>query len=94
VKPVSLTAVGIQLRSKIGDAFNNIAVMLGGKPCGNQGKAKGWSINRNVLNAVLDFAEASQKSSRQEHQKDPRTRTEDRGIITGRNEAKTSCMKW
>src|SRR6516162_9649129 len=50
-----------QLRSKIGDAFNNIAVMLGGKPHGNQDKAKGWTINRDVLNAVLDSAEASQR---------------------------------
>ena len=50
-----------QLRSRIVDAFNNIAVMLGGRPHGNQGKTKGWAINRDTLNAVLDFAEASQR---------------------------------
>jgi len=29
-----------QLRSKIGDAFNSIVGMLGGRPHGNQGKAR------------------------------------------------------
>ena len=42
-----------QLRSKIGDSFNNISAMLGGKAPTGQGKS--------VLNAVLDFAEASQR---------------------------------
>jgi len=37
---------------------SELAVMLEGKPHGKQGKAKGWSINRDILNAVLDFAEA------------------------------------
>jgi hypothetical protein len=49
-----------ELRSKIGDAFNKISVMLGGKPHGNQ-ERKCWSINTGVMNAVLDFAQASQR---------------------------------
>jgi hypothetical protein len=49
-----------ELRSKIGDAFNNISIMLGGKPHDNQSR-KGWSINTEVLNTVLDFAQASQR---------------------------------
>lgn len=47
-----------QLRSRIGDAFNSIAEMLGGK---RQGQAKGWKSNDSVLEAVLDFAEASKR---------------------------------
>jgi ribonuclease HI len=47
-----------QLREKIGEAFNSIAEMLGGKP---QGGAKGWTINNSVVDAVLDFAEASKR---------------------------------
>ena len=39
-------------------AFNHTAEMLGGKP---RSKAKGWSLNKSVLNAVLDFAEASRR---------------------------------
>jgi len=49
-----------ELRSKIGDAFNDISTMLGGKPHDAQ-KKKGWSMNTEVLNAVLDFAQASQR---------------------------------
>jgi len=44
-----------QLRSKIEDIFNNISAMLGDMP---QNKAKGCVINRDILNAVLEFAEA------------------------------------
>jgi hypothetical protein len=40
---------------------NSISTMLGGRPYGNQGKARECPNNRDVLNAVLDFAEASQK---------------------------------
>jgi hypothetical protein len=47
-----------QLRNKIGDAFNNVSIMLGGKP---QGKTNGCAINRDILTAVLEFAEASQR---------------------------------
>ncbi len=50
-----------QLRNKIGNAFNSIAGMLGGRPYDNQGKAKGWTINNSVLDAVLDFAEESKR---------------------------------
>jgi ribonuclease HI len=50
-----------QMRSKVGDAFNSVAVMLGGRPGGDSAKAKNWSIDRDMLNAVLDFAEASQR---------------------------------
>jgi hypothetical protein len=50
-----------QLRNKIGDPFDSISAMIGGRAHGNQGKRKEWSIDRDVLNAVLDFAEASQR---------------------------------
>jgi hypothetical protein len=50
-----------QMRSKVGEAFNSVAVMLGGKPGGDPAKAKNWSIDRDMLNAVLDFAEASKR---------------------------------
>lgn len=50
-----------QLRNKIGNAFNNISSMLGGRSPGNHSQAKGLSIDREVLNAVLDFAEASRR---------------------------------
>jgi hypothetical protein len=41
------------MRIKIGNSFNSISTMLGGKACGNQGK--------DILKAVLEFAEASQR---------------------------------
>lgn len=82
-----------QLPSNIGDAFNNIAEMLGGKPRDNRGKGKGWSLNRSVLNAVLDFAEASKRFTSRAPAR-PQKRTRDRGNITGLNEAKALCMKW
>jgi ribonuclease HI len=57
-----------QLREKIGDAFNNIADMLGGKSENMQGKATKWSFDRSVLNAVIDFANASKRfQSRSPH---------------------------
>lgn len=43
------------------DAFNTVAAMLRGKPGGDSEKAKNWSIDKEMLNTVLDFAEASQK---------------------------------
>lgn len=49
-----------ELRNKIGNAFNDISIMLGGKPRDPQ-KKKGWSMNTSALNAVLDFAQASQR---------------------------------
>jgi ribonuclease HI len=55
-----------ELRDKIGDAFNDISTMLGGKPQDAR-KRKGWTINAEVVDAVLDFAQASQRfQSRQE----------------------------
>lgn len=50
-----------QLWNKIGDAFNSIAGMLRGTPHDKQGKAKGRTINNGVLDAVLNFAEASKR---------------------------------
>lgn len=49
------------LRNKVGDAFNSIATMLGGRPRNGQGKVINGNINREVLNAILEFAEASQR---------------------------------
>ena len=50
-----------QLRGKIKEAFNDVAGMVGGRPRSNQNKAKRGSINRSVINAVLDFAEESKR---------------------------------
>ena len=49
-----------QLRRKIGDAFNEISTMLGGKGRAGPGQGKGGNVH-SILNAVLDFAEASQR---------------------------------
>jgi hypothetical protein len=49
------------LRGKIGQAFNNVSAMLGGEGQARQGQGKGGNVHY-VLNAVLDFAEASQRS--------------------------------
>jgi len=64
--PPKLSNMRQQLRTKIGDAFNIISTMFGGRPHDNQGKRKGWSINRNTLNAMLDFAEISKGFSARE----------------------------
>jgi hypothetical protein len=51
-----------KLREKIGDHFNNLSLMLGGKPRNEGTSTEGkWSITRKELDAVLDFAEDSQK---------------------------------
>jgi hypothetical protein len=55
-----LTNLRRQLRWKIGEAFNDISAMLGGKGRARQGQGKGGNVH-NILNAVLDFAEASQR---------------------------------
>ena len=50
-----------KLRKEIGDAFNDISIMLGGR---GQGKQKGKGISsaqHSTLSAVLDFAEASHR---------------------------------
>jgi ribonuclease HI len=50
-----------QMRNKVGDALNSIATMLGGRPRNGQGRVDNCGIKREVLNAVLEFAEASQR---------------------------------
>jgi ribonuclease HI len=49
-----------QLRRKIGEAFNDISAMLGGKCQARHEQGKSGNVH-DVLNAVLDFAEASQR---------------------------------
>ncbi|KAF7164513.1 hypothetical protein CNMCM6106_001031 [Aspergillus hiratsukae] len=50
-----------ELRRKVGNAFNNIADMLGGGPQGKEGELKDATQDSSILGAVLDFAEASQR---------------------------------
>lgn len=50
-----------QLQNKIGDTFTNIIGMLGDRPHDNQRRTKGWTINSSVLDAVLEFTEASKR---------------------------------
>ena|SRR5579871_119330 len=50
-----------ELRTKVGDSFNSVARMLGGWQKNAQGKATQWPINRAGLNAVIEFAEKSQR---------------------------------
>ena len=50
-----------QLQKKVGDALDSISLMLGGTPRNEQGNVTGRPINREVVNAVLDFADASQR---------------------------------
>ncbi|KAJ9481485.1 hypothetical protein VN97_g11991 [Penicillium thymicola] len=49
-----------ELRRKVGDAFNNVSSLLGGSKEGEKGKPDSVSRVRTV-EAVLDFAEASQR---------------------------------
>ena len=49
-----------KLRNKIGDAFNNIALMLGGRSRETQ-NGQQRSIDTEVINAVLEFAQESQR---------------------------------
>ncbi|KAI2734534.1 hypothetical protein DTO013E5_9920 [Penicillium roqueforti] len=49
-----------ELRMKVGDAFNSISSLLGGSKEGERGKPDTVSRTKTV-NAVLDFAEASQR---------------------------------
>jgi hypothetical protein len=49
-----------QLRRKIGYVFNDISAMLGGKGRNNKGRGTGGGT-QDILNAVLDFAEASRR---------------------------------
>ena len=50
-----------QLRKKIGDSFSSMTRMLGGWERNGQGKITQWPIDRTVLNAVIEFAEVSQR---------------------------------
>ena len=50
-----------QLREKVGDALNSVAEMLGGRVQNDHGKPKRWAANREVLNAVIEFAEMCQR---------------------------------
>jgi hypothetical protein len=50
-----------KLRKEVGDAFNNTSLMLGGRgQHGQEGKINS-SAQHSILNAVLDFAEASRR---------------------------------
>jgi hypothetical protein len=49
-----------ELRREVGDAFNSVSSLLGGSKQGEKGKPDTVSRARTV-NAVLDFAEASQR---------------------------------
>ncbi|EGD99960.1 hypothetical protein TESG_08624 [Trichophyton tonsurans CBS 112818] len=49
-----------KLRQEIGTSFNNTSLMLGGGEGGERKKVSG-SAQRSTVNAVLDFAEASQR---------------------------------
>lgn len=49
-----------ELRMKVGDAFSNVSSLLGGSKEGERGKPDTVSRAKTV-NAVLDFAEASQR---------------------------------
>ena len=49
-----------ELREKVGDAFGSIATLLGGR--NGQGQVNKGSSDRNVVKAVLEFADASQRS--------------------------------
>jgi len=50
-----------EMRSRIGDSFNSVARMLGGSGTNRQGNAGRWPINKEVIEAVIDFATASQR---------------------------------
>lgn len=56
-----LQAARQKLRGKIGQRFNSISLMLGGKP-GNVRNGSGrWRIAAKELEAVLEFAEETQR---------------------------------
>ena len=50
-----------KLRKEIGDAFNDISIMLGGRGQGKQEGKISSSVQISSLKAVLDFAEASHR---------------------------------
>jgi hypothetical protein len=69
-----------ELRKKVGDAFRSIATLLGGR-CNGQGQVGNGGIDRNVIRAVLEFADASQRF------KSRTSAVSSRGYNTGLNEA-------
>src|SRR2546429_427356 len=50
-----------KLRKEIGNAFNNMSIMLRGRGRGEQQSKVTISAQHSTLNAVLDFAEASHR---------------------------------
>ena len=56
-----LCVIRKELRAKVGDSFNSVAWMLGGRQKNARGKETQWPINRAVLKAVIEFAEKSQR---------------------------------
>jgi hypothetical protein len=50
----------IKLRREVGDAFNSVSSLLGGSTQGKKGNP-GIISRAKTINAVLDFAEASQR---------------------------------
>jgi ribonuclease HI len=56
-----LSALRQKLRKEVGEAFTNVSFMLGGRAQpGQEGKISS-SAQHSIVNAVLDFAEASQR---------------------------------
>jgi hypothetical protein len=53
-----LSTLRQKLRKEVGEAFNNISLLLGGRDKQGPKKLDG-SAQRRAVNAVLDFAEAS-----------------------------------
>jgi hypothetical protein len=82
-----------RLQKKVGDALDSISLMLGGTPHNEQGNVTGRSINREVVNAVLDFTDASQRFRTRAPEGSQR-RAEDKEHDIGPNEAQTSLVKW
>lgn len=53
-----------KLHQRIGSRFNSISLMLGGKPHSSRHETDGkWTISKKELDAVLDFAEETQRFS-------------------------------
>lgn len=74
-----------QQRIKVGDAFNSMVTLLGGRPRNEQGRARNGGINREALNAVLEFAETTKRFKSRAPAARPREQHRP-------NEAKRSCM--
>ena len=55
-----LQATRRKLQAKVGDAFDCVATMLGGRPRYGQDMVGNGGTKREVLNAMLEVAEATQ----------------------------------